>query len=96
MSVINKVIQTRPNVTVGFFEPGTDVVVRLNALRDLGEIISYSLAEDSADGLTRTMTFTFKDINALDNFLNEDVSIDSRAARKTYCAQNNIILTTEE
>ena len=42
------------------------------------------------------MTFTFKDINALDNFLNEDVSIASREDRKTYCGLNNIILETEE
>ena len=51
-------------MTVGFFELGTDVVVRLNALRDLGEIISYSFELKIRFSLTRTMTFTFKDINA--------------------------------
>jgi len=96
MSIINRVKQTRPNIAVGFFTPGAEVITRLDELVAAGEIESYNLNEESADGLKKTMTFTFKDTNALDNFLNEDVSIDSRADRNTYCGLNNIILETEE
>tara|TARA_A200000159_G_C7174023_1_gene276643 strand:+ start:131 stop:421 length:291 start_codon:yes stop_codon:yes gene_type:complete len=96
MSITTKVKQTRPSVSVGFFTPSTDIVSRLDELVVSGNIESYNLTEDSADGLERTMTFVFKDQASLDSFLDEKVSMTSREARKEYCGLNNIVLTTEE
>ena len=96
MSIINKVIQTRPNIAVGFFTPGAEVIARLDELVAAEVIESYNLNEESADGLKKTMAFTFKDSTGLESFLNEDVSIQSREDRKAYCGLNNIILETVE
>ena len=43
MSIINRVKQTRPNIAVGFFTPGAEVITRLDELVAAGEIESYNL-----------------------------------------------------
>lgn len=96
MSYIRYIKQTRPNTDTAFFSPTAEVVAKMDEYRSTGKIESYNLETISADQLSKEIKITFDNVTSFNEFINEDLIIESKLARGTHCSNNSISYSLED
>ena len=94
MAIREVVVRTRPNTSVNFSVPSENGLPNDWTAIDLasGEITSFD-ESFSEDGLTKTVTTTFKDEEARTNYNNNSTYRSAMSAVKTEDVSNNITKT---
>lgn len=96
MSYTRKIIQQRLNTGVEFYTPADDVVAKLEEYKSSGKIESYSLNILSENTLVKTILITFKDTSSFDDFMTNDIIVQSARSRAQHCENNLISFSLEE
>ena len=96
MSYIRYIRQTRPNTDTTFFSPTAEVVAKMDEYKSAGKIESYNLETISANQLNKEIKITFDNVTSFNEFISEDLIIESKLARVTHCSNNSISYSLEE
>src|SRR5210317_399880 len=96
MSYIRYIKQTRANTDTAFFSPSAEVVAKMDEYRTAGKIESYNLEIISENQLNKEIKITFDNVNSFDEFMDEDIILDSATARTSYCTTNTISYSLED
>jgi len=94
MSYKTKVIYTKPNAEVPNYTPAAEYTNLIDTYFSSGKILEKPVK--SEDGLTATWTTVFENANALNEFSDEDITIENSEKRKTHCANHSISWSMEQ
>ncbi len=96
MSYIRYIKQTRPNTDTVFFSPVAEAVAKMDEYKTAGKIESYNLETISENQLNKEIKITFDTVYSFDEFMDEDIILNSAAARTSHCESNSISYSLEE
>tara|TARA_B100000900_G_scaffold209171_1_gene177293 strand:+ start:682 stop:975 length:294 start_codon:yes stop_codon:yes gene_type:complete len=96
MSYIRYIKQTRLNTDIAFFSPTAEVVAKMDEYKSAGKIESYNLESISSNQLNKEIKITFDNETSFNEFVNEDLIIESKLARQTHCTNSSISYSLEE
>jgi hypothetical protein len=88
-TIIRKIVQTRPSLSVNFFYHSKDVIDKINDFANKGRSNFYKLYE-SEDGYTLTSEQVFYDILCRDELGNDPLIEEAMNKRRLYCKKYNI------
>jgi hypothetical protein len=96
MSYIRYIKQTRPNTDVAFFTPTAETIAKMDEYQTAGKIESYNLETISENNLNKEIKITFDTVYSFDEFMDEEIILNSAAARTSHCVSNAISYSLEE
>lgn len=98
MAVTYKLIQQRPSTEVDFWATDqADIIARVEEYKTAGKIISYDFTGTiSEDLLVKTMSVTFNNDDAYQEYINDDILNVNTNKRVDHCEDNSISWSVEE
>lgn len=98
MAVTHKLMQTRPSTSVDFWSTDqADIIARVEEYKTAGKIISYDFTGTiSEDSLTKTMSVTFNNDDAYQEYMNDDILNVNTDKRVKHCEDNSISWSVEQ
>jgi len=96
MSYIRYVKQTRLDTDTAFFSPSAEAIAKMDEYKASGKIESYNLETISENQLNKEIKITFDNVNSFDEFMDEDIILNSAAARTSHCTANTISYSLED
>ena len=94
MAHIRRLLQTRPNTDTNFFVPGGEIINLINEYKGLGKILEYK-SENSNDNLTNIISIKFNTVDDWNEFLSNEISVNSGMNRWNHCHSNSISWSVE-
>tara|TARA_X000000368_G_C22715624_1_gene572962 strand:- start:12 stop:311 length:300 start_codon:yes stop_codon:yes gene_type:complete len=98
MAVTHKLIQQRPSAEVDFWSTDqADIIARVEEYKTAGKIISYDFTGTiSEDLLVKTMSVTFNNDDAYQEYMNDDILNVNTDKRVKHCEDNSISWSVEQ
>lgn len=96
MSYIRYVRQTRLDTDTAFFSPSAEAIAKMDEYKAAGKIESYNLETISENQLNKEIKITFDRVESYDEFNDEDVILDNKGDRTSYCQANYISYSLED
>jgi hypothetical protein len=96
MSYIRYIKQTRPNTDTVFFTPAAEAIAKMDEYKTAGKVESYNLETISENQLNKEIKITFDNVNSFDEFMTEEIIVESASARTKYCTDNSISYSLED
>ena len=96
MSYIRYIKQTRLNTDTDFFSPSAETIAKVDEYKEAGKVESYNLETISENQLNKEIKITFDNVNSFDEFMTEEIIVESASARTKYCTDNSISYSLED
>lgn len=96
MSYIRYIKQNRLNTDILFFSPSADAIAKMDEYVASGKIENYNLDNVSGNELYKEIKIVFNNTTSFDEFINEEIILNSKLARNNHCSTNHISYSLEE